>query len=67
MIKYYTEFVLSDTPHCEGNEFRGVIHLSAPLELEFDFGNRYEIEELLAENFDTTAADIRLVSWSRMH
>ena len=62
--KYYTEFILSDEQHFEGEEFSGVIELSDPIELECD--NSLEIESLLAENFDVPLKDIRLISWSRL-
>lgn len=62
--KYYTQFILTDTPHCDGNEFCGVVELNYPMEQSSD---SRDIEAILARNFDLQQNAVKLVSWSRLH
>ena len=62
--KYYTQFILTDTPYREGNEFCGVVELNAPMEQSCDTS---DIEAVLASNFDLQQSAVRLVSWARLH
>ena len=62
--KYYTQFILTDAKYRGGNEFSGVIELSQPMDFNSD---RRDIEAVLARNFDLNRADVKLVSWSRLH
>jgi hypothetical protein len=62
--KYYTQFILTDTPYCDGNEFCGVVELNYPMEKSSD---SRDIEAILARNFDLQQNAVKLVSWSRLH
>ncbi len=62
--KYYTQFILNDAPYQDGNEFCGVVELSAPMEQSSDSA---DIEAILARNFDLQQNAVTLVSWSRLH
>lgn len=63
-IKYYTQFLLTDTQFIDGNEFSGVVELSkAPKE---ELEPRY-IEGLLASKFELDADAVQLISWARLH
>jgi hypothetical protein len=63
-VKYYTQFILTDTEYRGGNEFSGVIELSHAMD---DSTDRRDIEAILARNFDLERDDVKLVSWSRLH
>ena len=62
--KYYTQFILNDATYRDGNEFCGVVELSAPMEQSSDSS---DIEAILARNFDLQQNAVTLVSWSRLH
>ena len=62
--KYYTQFILTDAQYRGGNEFRGVVELSHPMDQQTDTS---DIEAVLAQNFDLQRSAVRLVSWSRLH
>jgi len=62
--KYYTQFMLTDTQYCGGNEFSGVVELSQPMRQDSD---THAIEAILARNFDLSQSAVKLVSWSRLH
>lgn len=62
--KYYTQFILTDTPLRDGNEFCGVVELNYPMEQSSD---PRDIEAILASNFDLQQNAVKLVSWSRLH
>ena len=63
-VKYYTQFILTDTQYRDGNEFCGVVELSQPMEQNSD---ERDIEAILARNFDLQQNAVKLVSWSRLH
>ena len=63
-VKYYTQFILTDTQYRDGNEFCGVVELSQPMEQNSD---ERDIEAILARNFDLQRNAVKLVSWSRLH
>ena len=62
--KYYTQFILTDAPYRDGNEFSGVIELSQPMDSD---SRKRDIEAVLARNFDLNHGEVKLVSWSRLH
>lgn len=62
--KYYTQFILTDADYRGGNEFCGIVELSAPMEQRSD---PQDIEAVLARNFDLKRSAVKLVSWSRLH
>ena len=62
--KYYTQFILTDTPYRDGNEFCGVVELSSPMEQSCDMR---DIEAILASNFDLRESAVKVVSWARLH
>ena len=62
--KYYTQFLLTDAQYHGGNEFRGVVELSRPMDSNADTD---VIEAVLAKNFDLQRSAVTLVSWSRLH
>ena len=63
--KYYTHFVTaSERPrqlHSD-SEWSGVVELRYPLE----YGSR-ELRSLLAQSFDLSSDDIRILHWARLH
>ncbi len=62
--KYYTQFLLTDAPYVDGNEFSGIVELNqAPAR---DLEPRM-IEGLLASKFELDADSVQLISWSRLH
>ena len=63
-VKYYTQFILTDAPYRDGNEFCGVVELNVPMEQSSDSS---DIEAILARNFDLQQNAVKLVSWSRLH
>jgi hypothetical protein len=63
-VKYYTQFILTDTEYRDGNEFCGVVELNHPMEQS---SNSADIEAILARNFDLQQNAVKLVSWSRLH
>ncbi len=63
-VKYYTQFILTDTQYRGGNEFSGVVELSQPMEGDTE---TRDIEAALARNFDLNSSAVKLVSWSRLH
>jgi hypothetical protein len=63
-VKYYTQFILTDTEYRDGNEFCGVVELNHPMEQS---SNSADIEAILAHNFDLQQNAVKLVSWSRLH
>jgi hypothetical protein len=68
--KYYTHFVTADQPapavECasESSEWSGVVELRHPLEQTA--GTR-ELRSLIAQNFDLTSDDVRILHWARLH
>ncbi len=69
--KYYTLFVTADQPAlatvestAESSEWSGVVELRHPLEQTA--GTR-ELRSLLAQSFDLTSDDIRILHWARLH
>jgi len=63
--KYYTHFVTASErprqPHSD-SEWSGVVELRYPLE----YGTR-ELRLLLAQSFDLSSDDIRILHWARLH
>ena len=68
--KYYTHFVTADQPALalesanQSGEWSGVVELRHPLEQTA--GTR-ELRSLLAQSFDLTSEDIRILHWARLH
>jgi hypothetical protein len=69
--KYYTHFVTADQLALaavesvpESSEWSGVVELRHPLEQTA--GTR-ELRSLLAQSFDLTSDDIRILHWARLH
>jgi hypothetical protein len=69
--KYYTHFVTADQQAlatvetgCESSEWSGVVELRHALEQTA--GTR-ELRSLLAQSFDHTSDDIRILHWARLH
>jgi HPt (histidine-containing phosphotransfer) domain-containing protein len=69
--KYYTHFVTADQPALatvesasESSEWSGVVELRHAL--EHSAGTR-ELRSLLAQSFDLTSDDIRILHWARLH
>jgi hypothetical protein len=75
--KYYTHFVTADQPalaavesasdaseSLESSEWSGVVELRHPLEQAA--GTR-ELRSMLAQSFDLTSDDIRILHWARLH
>ncbi len=62
--KYYTQFLLTDAPYVDGNEFSGIVELSQAPGREME---PQVIEGLLASKFELDAESVQLISWSRLH
>jgi hypothetical protein len=76
--KYYTHFVTANQPalaavesppaeqaeQAEPSEWSGVVELRHPLEQTA--GTR-ELRSLIAQSFDLTTDDIRILHWARLH
>ena len=68
--KYYTHFVTADQQALaiesasESSEWSGVVELRHALEQTA--GTR-ELRSLLAQSFDLTSEDIRILHWARLH
>jgi hypothetical protein len=69
--KYYTHFVTADQPVLatvgsanESSEWSGVVELRHPLE---QTAGARQLRSLLAQSFDLTSDDIRILHWARLH
>jgi len=68
--KYYTHFVTADAqvmPALESpaaSEWSGVVELRQPLT---QGGGTRELRCLLAQSFDLTSEEIRILHWARLH
>jgi hypothetical protein len=66
--KYYTHFVTAGAAARQavgsGSEWSGVVELRHPLE---HGGGTRELRSLLAQSFDLSSEDIRILHWARLH
>jgi hypothetical protein len=70
--KYYTHFVTAnqpalaavESPPAEPSEWSGVVELRHPLE---QTAGARELRSLIAQSFDLTSDDIRILHWARLH
>ncbi len=70
--KYYTHFVTAnqpalqavESPAAEPSEWSGVVELRHPLE---QTAGARELRSLIAQSFDLTSDDIRILHWARLH
>ena len=62
--KYYTQFKVNDPSLKRANLFSGIVELRHPPGRSV---SESELQVLLAKNFDIDIAQVRLVSWSRLH
>ncbi|HTY51107.1 MAG TPA: hypothetical protein VMB48_15575 [Steroidobacteraceae bacterium] len=68
--KYYTHFVTADAQPMAAlesgaaSEWSGVVELRQPLT---HGGGARELRCLLAQSFDLTSEDIRILHWARLH
>ncbi|MGH8261132.1 MAG: hypothetical protein ACREUG_15730 [Steroidobacteraceae bacterium] len=66
--KYYTHFVTASAPAQRAlspdSEWSGVVELRHPLEPS---GGTRELRSLLAQSFDVSSDDIRILHWARLH
>ncbi len=63
--KYYTHFVTASARARQtysDSEWSGVVELRHPLE-----NGARELRSLLAQSFDVSSEDIRILHWARLH
>jgi len=67
-VKYYTHFVTAGAAAARladaSSEWSGVVELRQPL--EHSAGTR-ELRTLLAQSFDLSTDEIRILHWARLH
>lgn len=63
-MKYYTRFLLRSTEDDFADEYSGVVELRC---MAGQVLENSDIEELLAQNFETDVERVELLNWSRLH
>ncbi len=62
--KYYTRFLLRSLEENLADEYSGVVELNHARDRVLE---PFEIEAILAQNFDMDAEQVELLNWSRLH
>ena len=64
-VKYYTHFVTAAEKARMSSEWAGVVELTAPMDGRGSASR--ELRALLADSFDVSTEDIRILHWARLH